>query len=627
MPEPFLERIDRGVLVGDGAMGTELYARGIDITACFDALNVRAPDLVSDVHRAYAAAGADVIETNTFGANRVRLAQFGLEDQVRAFNVEGVRLARRAAGSRAYVAGSVGPIEGRWGEESPTPETVRDVFREQIRALAEAGADLLVFETFSNLQHLLEGIRVAREETRLPIVCQMAFLEAGRTASGVSDVTAAKELAAAGADVVGANCVSGPIRTLEVIARMARACAARLSAYPNAGAPTFVNGRYIYASTPEYVAEYAARMVAAGVALVGGCCGTTPADIRAIVTRLADDRALRPRPTPVSFPAEPPSGPSREAPPRAAPRFLADLSRRRFVTVELDPPKGTDYRPVLAAAKALAREGGVDAFNLAENTMGTPRLSNVALAHILQQETGIEVLVHLTCRDRNLIGLQSELLGAWALGLRHVLALTGDPAKIGPQPGATSVYDTQSFGLVDLVSKLNAGVNAIGNAIGEPTGFSIGVAFDPNGKKMEPQVNRLRKKIRLGAQYALTQPVYTAAKAEEMYDKTADVGVPIILGVMPLVGERNAEYLHNEVPGIRIPDEVRAQMRGLSGIAGKAKGLELARRLVEEVFRRAPGFYIIPMFNNVEIALEIVRHVRALESKAWAAGPGGGGAR
>lgn len=618
MPEPFLERIDREVLVGDGAMGTELYSRGFEITSCFDALNLSAPEAVEAVHASYVAAGCDLIETNTFGANRLRLAQFGLEASVAEINKSAVRIARRAAGDRVYVAGSIGPFEGRWGEEELSTGMVRDVFREQIRVLAEEGVDLFIFETFSSLTHLLEGLRVAREETggRIPVVCQMAFLEAGRSAAGISDITAAKELAAAGADVVGANCVSGPIRTLEVVERLSAATPARLSAFPNAGAPTFVNGRYVYASTPDYMAEYAFRMVEAGVCLVGGCCGTTPADIGAVVKRLAGNRKPRPHKA-VSFPAEP--APSRGE--KAPPRLIADLSRRKFITVELDPPKGTDYGPLLETAKALAREGGVDVFNLAENTMGTPRLSNVAMAHILQRETGVEALVHVTCRDRNLIGLQSELLGAWSLGIRHVLALTGDPAKIGPQPGASSVYDTQSFGLVELIRKLNDGVNAIGVPIGRPTGFSIGVAFDPSARNIAPQVNRLRRKVSLGAQYALTQPVYDAAKANEMYDKTAEIGVPVFMGLMPLISEKNAEYLHNEVPGVRIPDEVRAKMKGTTGAEGRKRGLDLAKGLAEEVFHRAPGFYIIPMFNHVDIAVEMVRFLRACEAKHRAVAP------
>ncbi len=617
MPEPFLERIDREVLVGDGAMGTELYSRGFEITTCFDALNLSASEAVSAVHASYVQAGADVIETNTFGANRIRLAQFGLESSVREINRAGVALARKEAGDRTYVAGSIGPFEGRWGEDELSQDQVREVFREQVTALAEGGVDLFIFETFSNLHHLLDGLRVVREETggKVPVVCQMAFLDAGRTATGVVDITVAKELAAAGADVIGANCVSGPIRTLETVERLARAVTSRLSAFPNAGAPTFVNGRYVYASTPEYMAEYAFRMVQAGVSLVGGCCGTTPADIRAVVKRLGADRKICPRKVAAPLVEVVSAGPGQKAPPA---RFLADLPKRKFVTVELDPPKGTDVSAILATAKALAREGGVDLFNLAENTMGIPRLSNVAMAHILQQETGVETLVHITCRDRNLIGLQSALLGAWTLGIRHILALTGDPTKIGPQPGASSVYDTQSFGLVDLVRKLNEGVNAIGVPIGNPTAFSIGVAFDPSAKNILPQVNRLKRKVSMGAQYALTQPLYAADKANEMYDRTADCGIPVFMGLMPLVSERNAEYLHNEVPGVRIPDEIRAQMKGMTGTEGRRKGLALAQGLTEELFPRAPGFYIIPMFNHVDIALEMVRFVRACEAKSRA---------
>lgn len=622
MTEPFLSRLDREVLVGDGAMGTELYAKGIDLAGCFDALNLDHPSLVAEVHRAYAEAGSDLLETNTFGATRPRLAAFGLEDKVAEINRAGAKLARKEAGSRAYVAGSIGPVGDQWGtEEGPTPEQVREAFREQVKALADGGVDVLLFETFSHLNHLLEGLRVAREETKLPVVCQMSFMEEGRTLTGIPAVACAKALEEAGADVVGANCVSGPIRTLESVEMLARACRSRLSAFPNAGAPTFVNGRYIYAATTEYLAEYALRMVEAGVSLVGGCCGTSPAHIRAIVERLQGRRAVRARPAPVSFPIEvrepaasAAGGPS--IPAGQAPDIVQRTRHRKLVTVELDPPKGTGYQKALASAKALAKEGGVDLFNLAENTMGIARMSNIVLGHILQQETGIEALTHVTCRDRNLVGLQSAILGAWALGIRHILAITGDPASIGAQPGASSVYDTQSFGLISLIRKLNSGVGSAGNPIGTPTGFSIGVAFDPFGARLEPYLNRLKKKIALGAHYALTQPAFDAERSVEMYRKAKELPIPVYLGVMPLAGERNAEYLHNEVPGIRIPSEVRAQMKGLKGAEGKARGLALAKELVERVFPLADGFYIIPVFNDLETALEMVRHIRTLSRKA-----------
>ncbi|HEY6838650.1 MAG TPA: bifunctional homocysteine S-methyltransferase/methylenetetrahydrofolate reductase [Geobacteraceae bacterium] len=601
----FLERLHQEVLVGDGAVGTMLYAKGVGLDANFEHLNLVRPELVVELHADYLAAGAQLIETNTFGANYTKLQAIGLDAKVRAINLRGAELARRAAGGLdVFVAGSVGPlVRIKGSEQELSADDMQAIFREQCTALAEGGVDLFICETFSDPAQLGCAVAAARE-TGLPVIASMAFLEGGRSATGADVEQAASLIAAAGADVLGANCGAGPLEVLTTVKRLAAVTSLPLAAFPNSGFPEYVDGRYIYRATPEYFAAMGAEMVAAGASLVGGCCGTTPDHVRALADRL---RGASPssRRTHVSVsaavaPALPSAG---------AAGFLGRWGEEKVVTVELDPPRGLDCTKVLAGSRAL-KEAGADAINLAENPLARVRMGNIALARRIQEDVGIEVIVHITCRDRNILGLQSDLMGAALLGIRSILAVTGDPARLGEHAGATSVYDLNSFGLVKLLNDLNAGVNGLGSSIGAGTGFTIGCAFNPNSPRMEVQVERLAKKVALGACFAQTQPLYDLGRLDEMLTRTAGLDIPVLPGILPLVSERNCEFLHNEVPGIVIPEEIRERMRGKEKEAGAAEGLAIAREFIAAARDRVGGFYIIPPFGKHEIAVDLVRFIK-----------------
>ena len=591
--------------MGDGAIGTMLYAKGVSLDANFEHLNQVRPELVLDLHREYVAAGARVIETNTFGANYPKLHAIGIGNKVRDINLKGALLARQAmTGHDVFVAGSVGPLIKIKGDEQELKEgEILEIFRSQVTALAEGGVDLFVLETFSDIGQMEIAIRAARE-TGLPVVANMAFGENSRIAGGVEAEAVAARLAAAGADVIGANCGAGPLEILRTVKRMGAVTALPIAAYPNSGFPEYVDGRYIYRATPEYFAGMAVEMVAAGVVLVGGCCGTTPAHIGRIAERV---RELRP----VSRTFMQPSHLLEHKRVQAAggEGFLAGWGKEPVVTVELDPPKGLDCGRVLTGSRIL-KEAGADAINLAENPLARVRMGNIALARLIQHEAGIEVIVHITCRDRNLLGLQSDLMGASLLGIRSILAVTGDPASLGEQAGASSVFDLNSFTLIKLLNDLNSGVNALGNPIGSGTGFTIGAAFNPNTQRMDVQAGRLAKKMANGARFAQTQPVYDVKRLDDMLARTAHLDIPILPGILPLVSERNAEFLHNEVPGIIIPDEIRSRMKGKEKDAGVREGLAIARELIAAVRDRVGGFYLIPPFGRYEIAAELVKYIK-----------------
>jgi homocysteine S-methyltransferase len=601
----FLEMLHERILVGDGATGTMLHAQGGAGESCFERLNLSNPDLVLGLHSDYIAAGSQVIETNTFGANRPRLSAIGLEERVHDVNLHGARLARRAAEGRdVFVAGSIGPLPRFRGEsDTPGPEEIRALFREQAFALAEGGVDLLILETFSDLEQMKIALAAAGE-TGLPLVASMAFLERGRIPGGMGVERVVMELAAAGAAVVGANCGAGTLEMTRNIERMAAVTRLPLSAYPNSGFPEYVDGRYLYRTTPDYFAERGLETVRAGANLVGGCCGTTPEHIRRLAEKV---RGMRPSARIVTEPAPSVPETARHAPVWTG--FLANWGRETVITVELDPPKGLDCGRVLEGCRVL-RDAGADAINIAENPLSRVRMGNIALAELIQREVGIEVIVHITCRDRNLIGLQSDLMGASLLGIRSILAVTGDPAGMGEQSEASSVFDLNSIGLLGLLRDLNAGLNGAGNPIDRGTGFTIGAAFNPNVKAMETQVARLEKKIANGAQFAQTQPLFDMERLDTMLRLTAGMGIPILPGILPLVSERNTEFLHNEVPGIVIPEEIRARMRGKGKEEGIREGLAIAREFIDAARGRAGGFYIIPPFGNHAVAAELVRHIR-----------------
>ncbi len=663
-----LDRLRAEVVVADGALGTLLYAYGVPLGTCYDHLNVTNPSLIHSIHKEYALAGAQVIETNTFGANAYRLRRFGLEKETAEINERGARLAVDAARGRCYVAGSVGPLGRRAGEE--LVEEVELIYKEAIVALAEGGVDLLVLETFLDLEELEAALKVALAFTDLPVVCELAFMERGRTARGVDGVDAVARLGALGAHGFGANCGRGPRETVEGIEGIVRSGAAEtaaaggampLSAMPNAGYPEYVNGRYHYLTTTEYMADSARLLAAAGVTLIGGCCGTGPEHIAAIAAavkgrkavplaearaRLAalDERAapLRdaaggaagPRPAAtatatatVTVPAEPgeagtlrPEVAFSVAPPFETlhePGDVEFLKPRRDgrppILVEIDPPKDLDVEKGLRGARALAREG-VDAITVGDNPLAIMRMSNLAFGYLVQREAKVRAICHLSCRDRNLIGTQSDLMGAHALGIRAILGITGDPASVGNQPGATSVYDMNSFGLVELMGRMNRGENVTGEPLGRRTAFTVGVAFNPNGRRIDDQVRRLAKKVEMGAHFAQTQPCYDAARVREMYERVAPIGVKVFLGVLPLLSHRAAEFIHNEVPGIEVPAAIRERLKGLDKDAARRAGLDIAKAVIDEVFDVAHGYYLIPPLNNYRNALELIEHIRALSA-------------
>lgn len=601
-----LKRLQHEVLVGDGAIGTMLYAKGVSLDSNFEHLNLVRPALVAELVREYAAAGAQVIETNTFGANYTKLAAIGLGHKVAEINLAGARIARDAAGEKVLVAGSVGPLVAIKGEERERAiSEMEEFFRVQCGALAAGGVDLLLLETFSSLQQLQLAVKVARE-TGLPVCASLAFLEGGRCGDGSSVEDFCLAMESAGADMVGANCGAGPLELLKVIKRLAALTDKPISAYANSGFPEYLDGRYIYRATPDYFAAMAAEMVAAGANLVGGCCGTTPEYISALARTITGrSPALRNKASLVSI-AEPvllqPQAPS----------FLDNWGGRKVITVELDPPKGLDCSRIITGCRHL-KDAGADAINLAENPLARPRMGNIALGSLIQREVGIEVIVHVTGRDRNLIGMQSDLMGASLLGIRTILAVTGDPATMGDHAGATSVFDLHSLTLIKLLSDMNSGVNAIGNPIGTGTGFTIGAAFNPNTQNMALQAERLHKKVAGGARFIQSQPVYDPTILLEALEAIRDCRIPFLPGIMPLVSERNAEYLNNEVPGIIVPDAIRARMRGLEKEPGAREGLAIAKEFIDATMPVVGGYYLIPPFGKYELAVELIEHIQQCE--------------
>jgi homocysteine S-methyltransferase len=593
-------------------MGTMLYAKGVYINRCFDELNLSQAALVEEVHRSYLAAGAQIVETNTFGANRSKLLPHGLETKIAEINAAGARIARKAvadSGKDAFVAGAVGPVGGLLHlAGSLTPGEMHELFREQIVGLLEGGVDCIIIETISHIEEMRQAIRAARSLCDLPVIAQMTFTEDGTTLFGDRPEEIAQALLAEGARIVGANCSIGPRPMLDVLERLGAAGDFPISAQPNAGSPQRVDGRYIYFCSPEYMASYARRFIlGAGVRIVGGCCGTTPEHIRAVASAV---RSLQPQRAeivtlpPVELPAEVHVVPAREKSP-----FAERLLTRRFVaSVELDPPRGTDTRKVVAGARVL-REAGVDAVNIPDGPRASARMSSLSLGVLLAGEVGIEVLLHYCCRDRNLLGMQSDLLGAHVLGLRNLILITGDPPKLGDYPNATAVFDVDAIGLTEIVDRLNHGRDMAGNPIGDPTSFLIGVGVNPAARNLGEEVLRLRRKIAAGAEYALTQPVFDASRLRDLLDRTEDLTLPILVGILPLTSFRNAEFYHNEVPGMSIPEDVRERMRlAGTGEAARREGVRIAREALEAALEspRVRGAYVMPPFGRYEMALEVL---------------------
>ena len=613
--QQFLDRIHDRLLIADGAMGTYLHEKGIPWQHPFEDLNRTDPDIVRSVHMDYAAVGCQLIETNTFQANRLSLAEHKLDGYVREINREGVLLARSVAdttrladGSRILVAGSMGPPPRGAAGEDLTPDDIAAAYHEQAELLAEAGADLLILETFTDADALAMALMAARKVAPgLPIITQMAPGEA----TGARAAETLMMLEARGADVIGANCGGGPSSLIPYVREMGRTSHIALSAMPNASYPQYVDGRYIYVSTPEYLADRCHEIHETGANIIGGCCGTTPRHMGLIVQQL---QALAPaKRTIVTRPSPPAQLYGRvEQRPKG---FLDDIGKRTIILAELDPPKGLDYAKILDGARTL-KHAGVDAITCAENSLATIRMSTFVMGHLIQKEVGLPAVVHCTCRDRNLIGQQSELMGASVLGLRYVLALTGDPASMA-NIGATSVYDTNSIGLIKLMSTLNEGKNLAGAEIQRQTEFVIGCALDPSGARLDGQLKRLSRKIEAGAQFVMTQPLYDHDRIRELYERVKLLGVPVFLGVMPLTSARNADFLHNEVPGIRLTQDVLDRMHSVPPEHAKEEGITIAGELIETALEAgAPGIYLIPPFSKYEYALKLVPIIKQWDRKS-----------
>jgi len=608
---PFLDALASRVLVCDGAMGTMLYGKGVFINRCFESLNLSQPSLVSEVHREYLAAGADVIETNTFGASRLKLRAFGLGDQVHAINLAGARLAREAAGDRAYVAGAIGPLGVRiepWGKTGV--DEAREYFREQAAALVEGGVDLLMLETFRDWNEAAAAIEAVRSVCDLPIVAAVTTEDDGNSLDGTPAEQFGPALVARGANVVGVNCSVGPAPMLETVERLADACGdVPLVAQPNAGKPRDIEGRNIYLCSPEYMATYARRFIASGVRLVGGCCGTTPEHIRQIalaVKQLAPDVA---RPHDGSHRAVTVATPLAQAPvPRADKSVLAaKLAAGTFVTgVELAPPRGHATLEALAAAR-LAAARGIDVVLVSDATRGGARVGALALAALIRQQGGIEPLLQYSCRDRNLLGIQSDLLGAHAMGLRNVLGITGDVRKIGDIPDATAVFDVDSVGLTHVLSRLNHGLDIAGQPIGEPTALLAGVMVNPAAADLDRELRRFEYKVEAGAEFVVTRPVFDVAAFERFLRRIEHLRVPVLAGLWPFDSTLNAEFMANEVPDVVVPAALVERMRAaVSADAARAEGTAIARELLAALRPMTAGVVVSTQTGRVDRALEVL---------------------
>jgi homocysteine S-methyltransferase len=658
MGEPVLERLRQGPLLCDGAMGTVLYARASERMThgrCFDELVLSDPALVQAIHREYIFAGAQIVETNTFGANALKLDAYGLADHVSEINRKAATLAREArevAGQAVFIAGAVGPTgvtPAPAADDAAQLATLRAAFTEQITALVEGGVDLIILETFSSLVELRQAALAARAVCALPLVAQMTFTEEGQTLSGESPTSVALALSALGVDVIGSNCSVGPAGIEDTIHEMAAALQTvipagdpipLLSAQPNAGLPTRVENRFLYVSTPTYFADYARRFAEAGVRLIGGCCGTTPAHIGAMRTALADYLPSMATNFTVTLPVRRTAQDTTaetEQPVASGSRLRRYLEAGRFVvSAELDPPKGLNPQKILDGAAHLKSQG-VEFINIADSPMARVRMSCLALARLLLERLDLEPIIHFTTRDRNLMAIQSDLLGAYALGVQNVLALTGDPMHAGNYPNLTGVWDVDSVGLLRVLQGLNEGRDAAGASLGQSAGFFLGAALNlnmedtyidlererkrnklydtlPDGKtrltETELELRRLRLKLDAGAQYIMTQPIYDLAPLEAFYEAFGPIDVPMILGMIPLHSSKHAEYLHNEVPGITIPDAVRARLRE-AGDHGREVGIQLAHDVVTAARDRGliQGCYLMPSYGRYDLIGELAREL------------------
>lgn len=598
------------VLVGDGAMGTYLYQKGFPVGISYEELNLTSPGVIEDVHRSYIDAGAVLLESNTFSANFDRLSKYGLESKVEEINRAGVRIARKAAGDTGYVLGAVGSIRAGKRANLSSIE-LKKYFTQQITALLEEEVDGIMLETFYDVEELHLALRTVRKHSTLPVICQFAVDESARTLDGLTLPEAFRILEGDGADIIGFNCNTGPNGIKRALKAVQGNLVLPTSVYPNAGVADYVDGEYRYGASPEYFGQMAVTFAEMGCRIIGGCCGTTPQHIAEISSALKGyvPQSL-PEPTLPTVErvtlqehfGEDEGRDGRE------PNLVDLVKERHTVIVELDPPRDLDIGKFMKGAEAL-RRAGADALTLADNSLAVTRMSNMALGHLVHAKTGLRPLVHVACRDRNLIGTQSHLMGFDALGIDHVLAVTGDPAKFGDLPGSSSVYDLTSFEIIRMIKQLNDGISFSGKPLKQKANFVIGAAFNPNVKHLDKAVQRLEKKIASGADYIMTQPVYDQELIVKIAEATAHLDIPVFIGVMPLASGRNAEFLHNEVPGIQLTDEVRNRMKGLEGEAGRAEGVAIAKELLDVATAHFNGIYLMTPFMFYDMSAQLMEYV------------------
>ena len=608
MATDLLARMKQSPILCDGAMGTLLYSKGIFINRCYDELNVTQPELIRGVHKEYLQAGAEIIETNTFGANVFRLGRHSLADRVRDINLAGAHIARDAAKSfDVWVAGSVGPLGIRIEPLGKTSfEEARSAFRDQIAALVEGGVDLIILETFGYLEELHQAMLALRDvNPKIPVVAQVTIDEDANCLDGSTPEAFTPRLADWGADVIGCNCSVGPVAMLDTIERMRALTSLPLAAQPNAGIPRSVEGRNIYLCSPEYMASYARKFVTAGVRLVGGCCGTTPDHIRVMKSalRVGEARA-RAVPSPTKTPAGLAAAPTVSIAERS--RLGAKLAGGEFVTmVEIVPPKGTDIRKEVEGARFL-KSVGVDAINIPDSPRASARMSNQALSLLIQQEVGIEAILHYTCRDRNVLCIQSDLLGAAATGIRNLICITGDPPKMGNYPDATAVFDVDAIGLVNIVHNLNRGVDIGNNPLGAGTSFVIGVGANPGLPNMDEEIRRFEYKVEAGAEYAVTQPVFDLSLLENFLRRIEHCRIPVVAGIWPLVSVRNAEFMKNELR-VSVPDSILERMsRAATPEAAREEGIAIAREMLIAIREMTQGAQISAPQGRYSSAVDVL---------------------
>ena len=595
-------------MVADGAMGTMLYSRGVFINRCFDELNVAQPDLVRQIHQEYVKAGAEIIETNTFGASRPRLAAFGITEKLRDINRAAVRLAREAAKDGPFVAGAVGPLGVRIEPLGPTSfSEARAAFREQIDTLVESGVDLLILETFGNLDELREAVTAAREAAGndLVVIAQVTIDDFGHLPAGTDPETFTREMDSWPVDVIGLNCSVGPKATLETIERMMQVSSKPMSAMPNAGLPMRIEGRNIYLCSPEYMAQYARRLLWAGVKVIGGCCGTTPDHIKLI---RSETRSLQPSQKKLAITVEEPQVRAHALEPvatAAKSKLGAKLAEGKFVAfVEILPPRGIDASREIDGARRCA-ERGIDCINVPDGPRASARMSAQVTCQLIQAQAGIEAVNHFCCRDRNILGIQSELLGAHTVGVRNLICITGDPPRMGAYPDATAVFDVDAIGLVNIVRNLNHGLDIGGNPMGSQTAMLIGVGANPGALNLDEEIRRFEWKVEAGAEYVVTQPVFELDDLEKFLKRIEHVKIPVICGIWPLTSFRNAEFMVNELR-VPVPEEFMERMRRVDNAdQAREEGVAIAREMVVRVRGMVQGVQLSAPFGRYQMALDV----------------------